>query len=111
MKRHKKIGYKLGDIYWHNIDGFEKLWNDTDFDVKEKCVNDIGLLALNLCKEEYEKKEYKETIKLLLKREEECGVLIVENYKLKKYRNIFLNTTIILILISLTLLISGNFFK
>ena len=44
----KKIGYEIGNISWHNLDGYQELWNKADFETKEKIVNEQGRLAIEL---------------------------------------------------------------
>ena len=50
MTKEKEVGYKLGDVIWHNLDGFEELWNKASFNVKEKIINELGRLAFELTK-------------------------------------------------------------
>ncbi len=50
MTKEKEVGYKLGDVIWHNLEGFEDLWNKASFDVKEKITNELGKLAFELTK-------------------------------------------------------------
>ena len=50
MKKHKKIGYEVGNVYWHLLKGHKELWNKADFDTKEKIVNETGFQAINLVK-------------------------------------------------------------
>lgn len=132
MKKHKEIGYQLGDVYWNNLKGFQEIWKNADFDVKEKCVNDIGKLALELCKndtcncennssgscgcKDISKKEHDEIVfnqlaNLFDIRSNECIYLTTENIKLRKYKNMFRNATIILFIISLILLLIVNHFS
>jgi hypothetical protein len=49
MEKHKEIGYKLGDVLFHNLYGYKELWNNAGFDIKEKIINDLGRLAMELC--------------------------------------------------------------
>lgn len=51
MKKTKEIGYELGNVYWHNLEGFEQLWNKADTETKDKIVNGIGELAVKLVSE------------------------------------------------------------
>lgn len=48
MTKQKKIGYEVGNIAWHNLDGYQELWNKADFETKEKIVNEQGRLAIEL---------------------------------------------------------------
>ncbi|MCG8734783.1 hypothetical protein [Tenacibaculum finnmarkense] len=48
MTRQKELGYKLGDVIWHNLDGYKELWDKADFDTKEKIINELGKLAIEL---------------------------------------------------------------
>jgi hypothetical protein len=48
MKRTKEIGYDLVDVVWRNINHFDRLWNATDVETKDKIVNGIGELAVTL---------------------------------------------------------------
>ena len=48
MTKEKEIGYKVGDVYFHNLPRFEKLWNSTDVATKDKIVNMVGELVKNL---------------------------------------------------------------
>ena len=48
MTRTKEIGYDLINVIWRNIDDFEKLWNRTDVETKDKIVNGVGELAVKL---------------------------------------------------------------
>ena len=50
MTKEKEVGYKLGDVMWHNLEGYQELWNKASFDVKEKIINEIGRLAFELTK-------------------------------------------------------------
>ena len=108
MERHKEIGYDLCDIYWHNIDGFKNLWNNTDIKTKDKCVNGIGKLALKLCKKEYEENDYKETLNLLKKREDEYNEMVIHNIRLRKHRNYYRVASIILLIICIILMIGNS---
>ena len=48
MTKEKELGYKLGDVIWHNLEGYQELWNKADFDTKEKIINELGRLAIEL---------------------------------------------------------------
>jgi len=48
MTKQKEIGYEIGNIVWHNLEGYQELWNKADFDTKEKIVNEQGKLAIKL---------------------------------------------------------------
>lgn len=48
MTKEKEIGYKLCNVIWHNLKGFEDLWNKADFDTKEKIINELGRLSTEL---------------------------------------------------------------
>lgn len=87
MEKHKEIGYELGNVYWHNLDGFKEIWDNNDTETKDNCVNTIGKLALELCKNEpIINKRLAENLKI---RDEECTILIYNNIKLRKQRNTF----------------------
>lgn len=45
MTKQKEIGYDVGNVAWHNLPGFEELWNKADFDTKELIVNEQGRIA------------------------------------------------------------------
>jgi hypothetical protein len=48
MTKQKEIGYEVGNVAWHNLDGYQELWNKADFEIKEKIVNEQGRLAIEL---------------------------------------------------------------
>jgi len=48
MTKQKEIGYEVGNVAWHNLDGYQELWNKADFETKEKIVNEQGRLAIEL---------------------------------------------------------------
>jgi len=48
MTKEKEIGYEIGNVVWHNLEGYQELWNKADFDTKEKIVNTQGELAIKL---------------------------------------------------------------
>ena len=48
MTKQKEIGYEIGNVAWHNLDGYQELWNKADFETKEKIVNEQGRLAVEL---------------------------------------------------------------
>ena len=48
MTRQKELGYKLGNVLWHNLEGYQELWNKAEFDTKEKIINELGELAIKL---------------------------------------------------------------
>ena len=48
IKKQKEIGYEVGSVAWHNLDGYQELWNKADFETKEKIVNEQGKLAIEL---------------------------------------------------------------
>lgn len=48
MTKQKEIGYEIGNIAWHNLEGYEELWRKADFDTKEHIVNEQGRLAIKL---------------------------------------------------------------
>ena len=48
MTKQKEIGYEVGNVAWHNLDGYKELWNKADFDTKEHIVNEQGRLAIKL---------------------------------------------------------------
>jgi len=39
MIKEKELGYKLSDVIWHNLEGYQEIWNKADFDTKEKIIN------------------------------------------------------------------------
>lgn len=48
MKRIKEIGYDLIDVIWRNIENFDKVWNMSETQTKDKVVEDVGELAAKL---------------------------------------------------------------
>lgn len=48
MTKQKEIGYEIGNVTWHNLEGYEELWRKADFDTKEHIVNEQGRLAIQL---------------------------------------------------------------
>lgn len=48
MTRQKELGYELGNVLWHNLEGYKELWNKAEFDTKEKIINELGELAIKL---------------------------------------------------------------
>jgi len=48
MIKEKELGYKLSDVIWHNLEGYQEIWNKADFDTKEKIINELGRLAIEL---------------------------------------------------------------
>ncbi len=78
MKKHKEIGYELGNIEWSNLEGFEKLWSRADYDTKEKIVNSLGLKAIKLVSEKVVDKFPYERIK------EESMIMGVDNNEKKE---------------------------
>lgn len=48
MTKQKEIGYEIGNVAWHNLEGYEELWRKADFDTKEHIVNEQGRLAIKL---------------------------------------------------------------
>lgn len=48
MTEEKEYGYKVGDVYFHKLKGFEQLWNSTDVAIKDMIVNEVGALVKKL---------------------------------------------------------------
>ena len=45
MTKEKELGYKLCNVLFDNLEGFQELWNKADYDTKELIINRLGAIS------------------------------------------------------------------